>query len=145
MNIEATLEQIVAAVREEYGDRLLSVVLFGSQARGGADTFSDIDLLIIVTGLPSNWRERKKHLRSIKSRLAINGRLEIFLADPEEIRSALANASPLMFEIHDAHRLIYDPQAFFAREMKKFALSLKSWQAKKRAEGVWEVPGLAPR
>lgn len=35
MNIEATLEQIVAAVREEYGDRLLSVVLFGSQARGG--------------------------------------------------------------------------------------------------------------
>ena len=69
----------------------------------------------------------------------MDGRLEIFLADPEEIKSALANASPLMFEIYDAHRLIHDPQSFFAQEMKEFAVNLKSWQARKRAEGVWEV------
>ena len=115
------------------------MVLFGSQARGGSDRLSDIDLLVVVTGLPLEWRERKKHLRAIKSRLDVDGRLEIFLVDPEEIKSALANASPLMFDIHDAHRLIHDPQAFFAQEMKEFAVNLKSWQARKRAEGVWEV------
>ena len=59
MNIEATLERTVAAVREEYGNRLLSAVLFGSQARGGSDRLSDIDLLVVVTGLPLEWRERK--------------------------------------------------------------------------------------
>ena len=145
MSIEATLERVVAVMREGYGERLLSVVLFGSQAKGDSDRFSDIDLLVIVAGLPADWRERKKHLRAIKSRLNVGRKLEIFLADPEEVRSALANASPLMLEIHDVHHLVYDPRAFFAQEMKRFALNLKSWQARKRAEGVWEVPGLAAR
>ncbi|MFN3982037.1 MAG: nucleotidyltransferase domain-containing protein [Caldilinea sp.] len=33
-----------------YGDRLRRVIVYGSQARGDADQFSDIDVLVILRG-----------------------------------------------------------------------------------------------
>jgi uncharacterized protein len=36
--------------KQEYGDRLVQVILFGSQARGDAAPDSDIDVLIILQG-----------------------------------------------------------------------------------------------
>jgi len=37
----------------------VSGVLLGSQARGVSDRLSDIDLLVVVTGSPLEWRERE--------------------------------------------------------------------------------------
>ena len=48
------LKAILAALRshfeEIYGDRLVKMVLFGSQARGEADADSDIDVLVVLKG-----------------------------------------------------------------------------------------------
>ena len=40
-----------------YGDRMLQMVLFGSQARGDAEPGSDIDILIVLRELSSPGRE----------------------------------------------------------------------------------------
>lgn len=40
-----------------YGDRLVQMVLFGSQARGDAEPESDIDILIVLRELTSPGRE----------------------------------------------------------------------------------------
>jgi predicted nucleotidyltransferase len=49
------LRGILAELKERlgalYGDRLLSVVLFGSQARGDAEAGSDIDVLVVLRDL----------------------------------------------------------------------------------------------
>jgi len=41
-----------------YGGRLISVVLYGSVARGTARENSDLDLLAVIEGLPENFSER---------------------------------------------------------------------------------------
>src|SRR5579862_8219136 len=46
-----------------FGDTLVSVVLFGSVARGDATPNSDIDLLIIASGLPAGRLARQDRLR----------------------------------------------------------------------------------
>ncbi|MGH9843710.1 MAG: nucleotidyltransferase domain-containing protein [Blastocatellia bacterium] len=48
------LPQILSELRERfvehYGDRLVKVVLFGSQARGDAVPGSDIDVMVVLKG-----------------------------------------------------------------------------------------------
>lgn len=48
------LEEILAALRgrmeEIYGERLVRMVLYGSRARGDAESGSDIDVLIVLAG-----------------------------------------------------------------------------------------------
>ena len=40
-----------------YGERLVSVILFGSQARGDAEDGSDIDVLVILKGDVNSGKE----------------------------------------------------------------------------------------
>jgi len=47
-NDRAAVMEYVARIRNRFPNRVLSVVLFGSKARGDADAESDIDLLVLV-------------------------------------------------------------------------------------------------
>lgn len=44
------------------GERLISLVLFGSVARGQARPSSDIDLLVVAEGFPRSLRDRRRPL-----------------------------------------------------------------------------------
>lgn len=62
------LEQLLEALKSEletlYGDKLASVILFGSQARGDAADDSDVDILIVLHGEVNIFAEmsRTSHL-----------------------------------------------------------------------------------
>jgi hypothetical protein len=47
-------------LRQLYGDRLISVLLFGSWARGDAHPESDIDLLVVLDRVDSLWDELRR-------------------------------------------------------------------------------------
>jgi len=49
-HIRAALDDLRAAFHTHYGERLDALVLFGSRARGDADTDSDIDVLVVLHG-----------------------------------------------------------------------------------------------
>jgi predicted nucleotidyltransferase len=55
------LRTILAELRSRlealYGDRLVKLVLFGSQARGDADADSDIDVLVVLKGEVNPFEE----------------------------------------------------------------------------------------
>jgi len=42
------VEEYVSRIRDRFPERILSVALFGSKARGDADAESDIDLIVLV-------------------------------------------------------------------------------------------------
>jgi uncharacterized protein len=48
--LRSLLSELKQALQSEYGDRLVNVILFGSQARGEAIEGSDIDVLIVLRG-----------------------------------------------------------------------------------------------
>lgn len=54
------LQRLKTCLREIYGDRLVKMVLFGSQARGEASTNSDIDVLVVLKGNVNPGEEIKK-------------------------------------------------------------------------------------
>ncbi|HIJ44486.1 MAG: nucleotidyltransferase domain-containing protein [Rhodospirillales bacterium] len=51
------LSEYRARLEEIYGERLVRLVLFGSQARGDANPDSDIDVMIVLSGPLDDWKE----------------------------------------------------------------------------------------
>ena len=137
------LKETVARARSLFGDDLRSVVLYGSRARGNARPDSDFDLLIIADSLPNERQRREPALDIAEVGFDYGVSIQVLLATPEEAEQAVATGAPLMFEIYDAHRLIYDHEGFFLHLVRRFAGQLQDWRARKLKEHVWEVPGLA--
>ena len=53
-NERLVLQAFVTALYERYGEKILSVQLFGSKARGDFDADSDLDVLVLTTH--DDWR-----------------------------------------------------------------------------------------
>jgi len=53
---QKTLDLFVEKVKEHQGDNLSKIILFGSVARGEADEYSDIDVLVILKNRNSKER-----------------------------------------------------------------------------------------
>ena len=63
------IERYCRLLAEKFGDRLRSIVIFGSVARGDWRRDSDIDLLVVVDDLGGNVWTRVKELWPVKRRL----------------------------------------------------------------------------
>ncbi|WP_008310734.1 nucleotidyltransferase domain-containing protein [Leptolyngbya sp. PCC 6406] len=59
-NLQVILTHLKQDLASLYGDRLLHLTLFGSQARGDAEPDSDIDVLVVLKP-PVNPGEEIKH------------------------------------------------------------------------------------
>jgi predicted nucleotidyltransferase len=59
------IELAVAGIVEEFGNKLVSLVLFGSLARGDAGAESDIDILLVAEQLPASYSSRLETIRPI--------------------------------------------------------------------------------
>jgi predicted nucleotidyltransferase len=57
-NEQAAITEYVARIRGHFRNRVLAAMLFGSKARGDADSESDIDLLVLVDVESSEFRSQ---------------------------------------------------------------------------------------
>jgi predicted nucleotidyltransferase len=51
---KAALAAYVSHLRQEYGDQIVAIKLFGSKARGDHEEYSDLDVLVVVKS--DDWR-----------------------------------------------------------------------------------------
>jgi predicted nucleotidyltransferase len=63
-NDRAAITEYIESICGQFPDRILSVVLFGSKARGDADDESDIDLLVLVDVEDNEFRSELWHIAS---------------------------------------------------------------------------------
>jgi predicted nucleotidyltransferase len=109
---------LVAAVEvwtADLGDRLISVVLFGSVARGQAGPASDIDLVVVAEGWPRSLADRRRPLlesweRARKARDLPAIQWNLVTKSPEEARVR----SPLYLDIVEDGILLLDRDGLFA-------------------------------
>ncbi len=137
-------ELLIAAL----SDRLVSVVLFGSVARGDASADSDIDLLIIANDLPTGQFARKRLLGAADAaferdlaraeRAGIDTRLARIVRTPREA----ARVIPLYLDLTEDARLLYDREAFFAGVLDRVRASLKRLRSRRIRQGktwYWDL------
>jgi len=140
---DAITKDLLAKAHDVLGENLVSIVLFGSRARGTAHPHSDIDLLIVARSLPDEEGRDELALNIAEIGFDYGLSLQIILATPEETMLSAKTGAPLMFEIYDAHRIIYDKDGLFGQVLEEFVERLHRWKARKIKDRVWEVPGLA--
>jgi uncharacterized protein len=58
------VDELRAHYQAAYGERLVGLAMFGSRARGDARPDSDLDLLLIAEGLPSDLFDRASAVRA---------------------------------------------------------------------------------
>jgi predicted nucleotidyltransferase len=104
--------QAVGALRAALGERLVSVVLFGSRARGDAKPESDWDLLVIAEGLPARYMERHSFLR--RRLPPATAGVSLLAKTPSEFESYLP---PLYLDIALDGKILYDPRGFAATKL----------------------------
>ena len=141
--------EYAALLRSAFGDRLVSVVLYGSVARGDARPDSDINVLVVTGPIAPGPFKRKDLLDAADEALApliaaaemdgIPTRLARIVKTPEEAREI----TPLYFDLTQDAVLLYDRDGFFARVLDGVRTSLDRLGATRtgdRGPRYWELP-----
>lgn len=132
--VRRALEAATTAWCASLGDRLVSIVLFGSVARGTAREVSDIDLLIVADGFPRSLHERRRPLLAEWARTRREKDLPVvewnlLTKTPAEARVH----SPLYLDIVEDGILLMDREGFFQAV-------LDGMRARMRALGSRRLP-----
>ena len=151
------LEIFISLVQEAIGENVVSIVLYGSVARGEAGIESDIDLLLVVRdGSPSYYeqlqpvlpllRQLRQHRRWYELRAkGWSPEVNVMILSKQE-----ADCNRLLYldMIEDA-RILMDRDSFFQRRLQKLQIRLQELQARKiRQNGNWYwdlKPNLQPQ
>jgi uncharacterized protein len=135
--IQQLEKEVAAACLACYRERLVSVVLFGSMARGTARFDSDLDLLIVARALPAGRMQRMAEFECVEEALApLLSKLQhdgIFTSvSPIFKTTTEADAgSPLFFDMVDDARILFDPEHFFSGLLQRLRARLAQLGAKR--------------
>ncbi len=134
---EALLAHLLAACRQYYAARLVSVAVFGSVGRGTPRPDSDIDVLIVADDLPNGRLPRAAEFRAVEAALA---------AHLAEARSAglapewspvfktpaeIEQGSPLLLDMIEDARVLYDRDGFLRQALANFEARLQRLGARR--------------
>lgn len=140
-------KRVVAAYLESLKDNLISIVLFGSHARGGARPESDYDLFIICKQLPEDPLERSAYIRE-----PIFGKFKEKIATISKTQKELESGFPSLYlDLGLDGIILYDNNYF----TKKREIILKlinqaglfrekignvfRWRWQRQPLGIWEI------
>jgi predicted nucleotidyltransferase len=153
MELNETLKGLAIAytevLKEQLGESLIAVVLFGSVARGETSSHSDIDLLVIASGLPESRLARQlcleraddllePRLQALRRQGILTG-FSPLLKTPQEA----ARLTPLYFVdlLQDA-LILYDREGFFSAVLERLRASFQRLGTRRVKRGkirYWEL------
>lgn len=96
--VRAALDDARYRLAEMYGDRLLRVILYGSQARGDAHLDSDVDVLVVLKEELDLFKELKKLNQILYEMLEKHGVYMVF--QPFTEATYQQRQSPLLVNVH---------------------------------------------
>lgn len=110
--LREVLDRYVSALTERFAHDLVSVILFGSRARGEERPESDIDVLVVVRGLPQRRFLRYAGLRAVAEAVSAPFAQAVtpILLTPEEA----AQIKPYYLGMLSGHVVLHDRDGFFA-------------------------------
>jgi predicted nucleotidyltransferase len=142
------------SLQERLGKNLVSVVLFGSVARGEASVNSDIDLLIVAETLPTGRFARLALLDEVERQVqplldgleeeGISARVSTVLKTRKEAERIV----PLYLDLVEDGVILRDAEGFFRAVLARLRASLDQLGARRERLGkirYWDLkPDLVP-
>jgi len=99
--VSAALEWFVGWVRSEFDLKLL--ILFGSYADGTFHMDSDVDVLVVASGMPEGWGKRRVNLEQHD----FPARLQTFPYTPKEFLDMCRGGSGVAFSALTEGQVLY--------------------------------------
>jgi len=134
---------VIKALEDTFADRLQTVVLFGSQARGEAKPESDHDLCVVIAGLPAEPVARQRTVRTVLLPILdrLPGPISFVAKTPQEVA---ANLTPLMLDVCVDGICLYGASYFEPYRQKAIAALRQSNLRRERLGGtlMWVFPQL---
>ncbi len=138
------IETLLPICLNHYGDRLITLAVYGSVARGTHHETSDLDLLLIVEKLPKGRMKRQEEFEAVEDSLwrALGVQdqaheplfISVLIKSPQE---ALAG-SPLFLDMIEDAWLLFDRDDFFKNILARLQERLKLLGAKRVwLDGAW--------
>ncbi|MBS7607110.1 nucleotidyltransferase domain-containing protein [Candidatus Bathyarchaeota archaeon] len=118
-------------------DNLVSVVVYGSVARGSARKDGDIDILIVAENLPKSRMERQRMFLEIESSLEplINELWDRgFYVDFSPLilsREEASKIRPIYLDMVEDAIILYDKEGFFGNILERLKRRLKELGARR--------------
>ncbi len=147
-SLQKAFSQLLAALKEEtckyYKERLISLVIYGSVARGTMRPDSDVDILIIAEDLPRGRMARVREFENIEQalspvfeKMSFQG-IDTYLAPVFKTKEEAISGSPLFLDMVEDAKILYDSEDFFSRRLQRLKERLISLGAKRVWKGnVW--------
>jgi uncharacterized protein len=145
---DTVLARLLVECRRHYGDRLVSLVVFGSVGRGTPRPDSDIDFLVVARDLPDGRMPRvddylavERALKPVLDQARAGGacvELSPVFKTPEEARQG----SLLFLDMIDDARFLQDSEDFFRDALAGFKARLDRLGARRIWMGnawVWDL------
>jgi predicted nucleotidyltransferase len=148
----ALLDRLLIEVRAAYGPRLVACAVFGSVGRGTPRGDSDIDVLLVIRGLPRGRIRRLEEFLPVEARLApvldVSPGASIALSPVFKTPEEVTAGSPLFLDMVEDARILHDPDGFFAAYLSQLRARLRQLGARRIRRGnawYWELkPDLKP-
>ena len=108
--IQATCNDII----REFAPQ--QVILFGSYAYGTPTEASDVDLLVVLSGVNADGRQQA---REMKKRLPARFRLDLHVRSPEEFAYRVSHNDWFLREILEKGQVLYDTEVLKCRKRQR--------------------------
>jgi len=130
--IDRDLQCFLHLLQSRWGEQLVSVVLFGSWARGDARAESDIDLLVISEHFSRSRLDRHRGIfeaaKAVSQDFAT--RVSVMPLTPAEAQAT----KPFYLGMLTAHVMLYDRDAFFTTLLTRLQQRLAELGAERRVD-----------
>jgi predicted nucleotidyltransferase len=118
-DVARVLAGFVTAAREAFGDRLESVVLYGSAAEGALRATSDVNVILVLSAFE---RDRADRLRDALALAHATVRLSAMFLLAEEVSAAAEAFAQKFDDVRRRHRVLWGRDPFAALTPSRTAL-----------------------
>ena len=146
-NYKTLLNQFTELLQREYGTELISVVLYGSVARGYARRDSDIDIIIVLENAPAEYYKRTERVWKVLINVeqtdewvTLNRQGYQPYIKPIIFSKAEAEESRYLFlDIVEDGIILYDNEGYFAGRLERLRQRLMELGSKRvfLEDGSW--------